>query len=268
MVSPRRRFRCWLMMASAFVAVLCAWELAYNMFASAPGSTEKRGGSLMKRLRRGGEAITRLPTTWLLEPAIDIASAFGMDCVNGEPTTVLPRCPSACVINHRRIRGRVAIAGLTRNNRWDLPRVRDLIEQLGCAFEDFAVVLVENDSNDGTKQFIRRWARQDRRVTLLSKNYHLQKRPSHAFMGEMRNKYLEVALTGGFEYMLALDMDMLDVDVPGFTQAVLSTTETQSWDALSANGMMRGGRYYDTFGASRRATPTMHAQRNRNVSRF
>jgi hypothetical protein len=267
------------------MVALVVWEMLYAIFAVAPASAHnrhngERGASMTARLARGLVAVRRLPTVWLLEPLLDLASVAGLDCAPGPSATSVRHvcrpaegygggkvCPPGA-----RIPGRAAICGLTRNNRWELPRMRGLIESLGCLFEGYEVILVENDSNDGTKQYLRRWARQDRHVRLLSQNYHLQKRPSHGFLADLRNKYVELVMEGWveaggerqpFEYMLALDMDLLDIDIDsvrrmfpeanGAASLVMPGAEYTSlggmhdWAMIGANGMTRNGRYYDVF---------------------
>eukprot|EP01048_Picozoa_sp_COSAG05_P001760 COSAG05_NODE_61_length_23137_cov_22.080693_11_plen_312_part_00 len=258
----------------AVVAAVVAWEIVYAIFAVVPATggnrnNGERSTSLGHSINRGWQAATRLPVRWVAEPLLDLGSIVGLDCTAGEPSAWRQSCSASSgggagmlvpemVAPHGGrndvIPGRVAICGLSRNNRWTLPRMRTLIERLGAQFEQYKVMIVENDSNDGTQEYLRRWARQDPgRVTVLSENYHLQKRPSHQFLADLRNKYVDAVRQGGssnVDYMLVLDMDLLDIDVAAFRRAVLESPVVVpggSWTMLAANGVSRNGRYYDVF---------------------
>ena len=62
------------------------------------------------------------------------------------------------------------ICGLCRDVRHWLPRTAARIEQLGAMFRDYAVVLYENDSRDGTADFLLRWQARNPRVHVLSES--------------------------------------------------------------------------------------------------
>src|SRR5665213_549960 len=52
---------------------------------------------------------------------------------------------------------KVVIAGITRDNANELPTVIKYIERTGQTFQDYRVVLFENDSTDGTKEILKKW---------------------------------------------------------------------------------------------------------------
>jgi hypothetical protein len=50
------------------------------------------------------------------------------------------------------------ICGLTRDNAKELPSVIKYIERTGSLFQDYRVIMFENDSNDTTKEILSEWA--------------------------------------------------------------------------------------------------------------
>ena len=64
------------------------------------------------------------------------------------------------------------------------------INYIGSQFKDYRVILFENDSKDGTKIALNLWAQKDSKIKILSEDFNLKKRPSHKFMADIRNKYL------------------------------------------------------------------------------
>jgi hypothetical protein len=55
-------------------------------------------------------------------------------------------------------RSTVMICGLARDLGAIAPLTAKRIEQIGTRFRDYGVVLVENDSIDGTQQYLTSWA--------------------------------------------------------------------------------------------------------------
>lgn len=61
-------------------------------------------------------------------------------------------------------RSRVIICGMIRDREDQIPRLRRQIESITNIFADYAVIIVENDSRDGTRHELIRWA-QDKQAT-------------------------------------------------------------------------------------------------------
>jgi hypothetical protein len=59
---------------------------------------------------------------------------------------------------------RVIICGLIRDREDQIVRLRQQIESVTTLFANYAVVIIENDSNDRTRHELIRWA-QDKQVT-------------------------------------------------------------------------------------------------------
>lgn len=58
-------------------------------------------------------------------------------------------------------KSKVAFVGLARNLDWILPLTIGRIEQTARHFADWRCVILENDSTDGTKDLLRKWATRD-----------------------------------------------------------------------------------------------------------
>ena len=142
------------------------------------------------------------------------------------------------------------IAGLVRDNADTLHASAAQIEAIGSLFSSYSVVLVENDSSDGTGPMLSEWARANSRVTVSSHNFNNRKRPSHQFLADLRNKYLSHARSlpaaSAPDVIVVLDIDLQAVDVEGVREASERVARGDHV-GLTANGFTREGRYYDIF---------------------
>jgi hypothetical protein len=68
----------------------------------------------------------------------------------------------------RMSRQRAVIAGLARDNAHILPLTIARIERQGSYFQDYRVVLYENDSTDTTRWLLQAWAARNPRVSIVS----------------------------------------------------------------------------------------------------
>lgn len=143
----------------------------------------------------------------------------------------------------------VVIAGITRDNIKDFPVMFKHIRYIGSFFKDYRVILFENDSKDGTKLALSLWQELDSRVKIISKDFFNIKRPSHKFMADARNYYLDVlqdAEYNNFDMLIFLDMDMAyGIDIRGIED---SFSKIDRWDAVCSNGVSSNvGIMHDTF---------------------
>lgn len=147
------------------------------------------------------------------------------------------------ISNHK-----IIIVGITRDNLEDLLVTMKHINYIGNQFKDYRVILFENDSKDGTKIALDLWAQKDPKVKIISENFNLQKRPSHKFMADIRNKYLYAIKDkeyNDFDIVMAIDMDMsYGVDIRGIQD---SFSKIDQWDAICSNGLTRGSKMFDMF---------------------
>lgn len=145
------------------------------------------------------------------------------------------------------LKHKVVICGISRDNAKELPLT--LIEQTGKMFNDYRVIIFENDSTDGTKKILQNWSEGNSRVKILSKDYHNRKRPSIQFLAECRNHYiqeLEQPEYKTFDLMMAVDMDMkYGWDFNGLKD---SFSKIGNWDGVGSNGIFTSdGKMWDMF---------------------
>ena len=143
---------------------------------------------------------------------------------------------------------RVVVCGITRDNAVELLVVIKHIEHTGHHFADYRVIIFENDSRDGTKQVLADWQAKNPKVQVMSQDFKNKKRPSLAFLAEIRNQYLDKLFNDpqyqDFDMVMIVDMDMLHGwDVRGIAD---SFAKIDKWDAVCTNGICNSrGTMYD-----------------------
>jgi len=144
-----------------------------------------------------------------------------------------------------RMRTRSAvICGLARDVREALPSTTACIERFGSMFGQSSVILYENDSEDGTLEYLRTWEASRPNVTILSEKLERARwksirDPDRASdMADYRNRYLDAALERHGEHDFLI---VLDTDLPGgFSfEGVAHTFGCDDWDMMGSNGMQR-----------------------------
>ena len=176
----------------------------------------------------------------------------------------------------------VAVAGLLRNCKENIPRLKQFYHQLSLHCKKTYFIVVENDSTDGTRQELLEWHRQDPSVTVLcasnsrasinqkecppdkdmAKEY--SKSPSHARiqkMASLRNVYLRhlqnmQKLGNAIDHVLVMDLDLQgEFFMDGLWDSMAHMDEDPRIDAIACNGMMMAAcsisatnlTYYDSF---------------------
>lgn len=150
-------------------------------------------------------------------------------------------------INHK-----VVFCGITRDNAPELPVVMESMENTGNRFLDYRVIIFENDSKDGTKEILKKWAEKNPKVKIISQDFHNTKRPSIQFMADCRNKYIDEMeqhkdIYEQFDYMIVVDMDMhygwnVDILIDSFKHK-----KNHDWDVVCSNGLSSKNVMYDAF---------------------
>ncbi len=152
------------------------------------------------------------------------------------------------------------IALMARNCRDALKTNRDKVIQLADYFGKASIVVVENDSTDGTKEELEDWQKQDARVAVIARDglFADGDRTSTNLsrirrMAYYRNLYMEYADRIRPDYLIVIDIDIDSF----FPEEVLSAMRNApaDWSALFANGRFYTripgkrlwGKYYDTF---------------------
>eukprot|EP01035_Chromulina_nebulosa_P022501 gene22501-29138_t len=144
---------------------------------------------------------------------------------------------------------KIVIAGITRNNAPDLAIMIKTIEHIGSFFQDYRVIIFENDSNDGTKAALAKWGLTNTKLKVISEDYHIKKRPSIKFLANARNKYIDALKSDDyidFDMVMVLDMDFsYGIDIRGIQD---SFAKIGRWDGVCSNGIFKQtGEMWDAF---------------------
>lgn len=168
-------------------------------------------------------------------------------------------------------RTKVLIIGMVRDVAKSIPAIKEKVERLGKHFQDYRVIIVENDSIDGTRGLLFQWKKTNPRVTVLGCGVdqeieckipktpktvgHSATRPRIEKMAMLRNVYLDyirqTISPEEYPYSLVWDLDSLSVL---YEDGVLHTLGTMVKDPTigvsCANGIYNWGfftYYYDTY---------------------
>lgn len=160
----------------------------------------------------------------------------------------------------------VIICGVGKNIEKALPCMIKKIEQLGKHFKDYQVIIYENNSTDKTPRLLKKWAKKNKRVTIISEKfsplelYNLTK--THALYNKApcrmeviayaRNKVLQLSQSKKYENYPFLIMTDMDFDKPTsgwrVSEVIASFTISENWDCIAANGThYYGGCIYDRY---------------------
>ncbi len=134
---------------------------------------------------------------------------------------------------------KIIISGIARDNAKDLPNSIRYIEHTGNFFEDYRVIIFENDSSDGSKEILLNWSLKNNKVKIISKDFGNKKRPNIQFLADARNFYLEEVTNNNtyedFDMLMVVDMDMrYGWDMRGIFHSFGLINE---WDAICSNGV-------------------------------
>lgn len=154
---------------------------------------------------------------------------------------------------------KIIICGIARNVEKAIPATIRSIQTIGEHFGDYRVFIYENNSTDNTAKKFREWQARNPRVTLISEN--LSDEDFFVQEGDVRRKiYKTEILAKGrnlvvgkalqqefddYEYILMADMDFAR---PWFIEGILTSFDfNEEWDAITANGIMEKGDYWDWY---------------------
>jgi hypothetical protein len=151
-----------------------------------------------------------------------------------------------------KIHEKIIFAGICKNTAKGFDNVKASIERLAPYFDDYAIVIYENNSTDETAHLYSKWARSNRHLKFISENLTkeqldaiaIRKRGGHVIhIARARQKVLDVVLSekyDDFKYVLMADLDKFDPwDVEEILRTILRPEHP--FDAVFANGS------YDTF---------------------
>lgn len=156
----------------------------------------------------------------------------------------------------------VLICGVGKNIEPFLPNMMQKIEALGDNFNDYRVIIYENNSEDKTAGALKKWARKNDKVIIisetvsadeLSKRTRAHAKRDHApcrmeLIAYARNQVLQKALSPEFEDFKLLIMTDLDFAQGWQVKDVINSCLIETpWDCITANGVDYRGVYYDRY---------------------
>lgn len=168
---------------------------------------------------------------------------------------------------------RLVIAGLLRNGSQNIPTLKKYLLQMTTIFQDVRVVIVENDSMDGTREALLAWAHADPRIVILCDDtktvntpvctiptFSMELMMSHGEssqrirrMAFLRNIYLKYVRDHwkDYDYFMVLDMDLFGTI---FNDGIFHSLDMFATDpginGICCNGIIQNERmfvYYDSF---------------------
>lgn len=166
---------------------------------------------------------------------------------------------------------RVVFAALVRDVEDRMPEIEKKVEKMGNMFGDYRVLIVENDSKDGTRNYLLSWAKRNPRVTILGCGHNADfcsikkasvKTDGHGVdrqriskMVDLRNIYLDEIKSNpelrDFDYAIFWDLDMIgSVYIDGVAHTMNYLDESPSINVVCAYGIYRWGLltlFYDTY---------------------
>lgn len=144
---------------------------------------------------------------------------------------------------------RVAICGLARDCREPLAKLAPALERLGECFEAYRIIVVENDSKDGTADFLSEWSADNPNIRPVQfstcpwvadqvqagekGNWWFSKARMQR-MNFARNLYLEtLEENGSVDYAIVVDLDILSFSLAGIAHTF---GLNEHWDFVASNG--------------------------------
>lgn len=156
---------------------------------------------------------------------------------------------------------KVLICGVCRNVESQLPYTMKIMQDIGGLFEDYRIIVYENNSTDRTSKMLNNWMRYNSRVVVKSEfvgKSELEKvivnlntdnsffRPE--LIARARNIVLDIAMSDLYQkYPYVIWMDM-DFKRPPALEGIIETfTSNREWDAVFAYGIDPQGIYWDWY---------------------
>jgi len=153
---------------------------------------------------------------------------------------------------------KIIIAGLVRDSKDNIDTIKEHINRVGKLFRDYRVLVVENDSKDGTREAILQWAEKNPKVIVLGCGVNantcrlelpktgrmkLHDEPRIRKMVLLRNIYMDYVsqneeLFYDYDFLAALDMDIEGrFYIEGMANSGYKFMIKPELDGLCANGI-------------------------------
>jgi len=148
------------------------------------------------------------------------------------------------MLENKKYNYNVIFAGTVRNCEKYINNILKHIDICGEKFNNYILIIYENDSNDKTRTFLNE-NKKDNYYYILEDNVKESKRTVRLENG--RNKIIdkmnELNINNSFDYLIMLDMD--DVNDSGkFVETIDTCFKYENWDALMGNQQTK---YYDIW---------------------
>lgn len=156
---------------------------------------------------------------------------------------------------------KVFICGAAKNIECKVPNLTKNLEALKQRFEDYKVILYENNSTDNTASLLTDWAANDDKVIFISETLPEAGMERTERIARARNALLNKVReinNPEYSYLIMVDLDFLcDWPIDAIIESVNAPFE---WDCISANGKMeigngRGNMYWDRYAYRSREYP-------------
>ncbi len=161
----------------------------------------------------------------------------------------------------RVIPSKIVIGGICKDVAPFLPFTIQIIEKIGSLFEDYKVVIYENDSTDGSDRILKEWAARNPHINITCDHVPLaqllrestnQEDENQPFRIELiaraRNILLDKIMDARYDdcpYVMMIDMDF--VVIPD-SEGILEIFQTnREWDAVFAYGKGQTNTYWDWY---------------------
>ncbi|NDD57830.1 MAG: hypothetical protein EBZ47_01060 [Chlamydiae bacterium] len=141
---------------------------------------------------------------------------------------------------------KILICGICKNIEAGFPVTSSSIDALKDHFEDYRVIIYENNSKDNTKKLLKDWSTNDPKILVLSTNVsHKELRKIAKTGTNYRTEKLAIARNAlldeimkpkyeEFSYVVMADLDMNPWDIQGIIDTI--NTTKYEWDVVCANG--------------------------------
>jgi len=160
----------------------------------------------------------------------------------------------------------IIVCSIVRDAERGLRRNIPVIREVCSRFNDYKVVIFENDSKDRTKQLLTEWMESDPKRVFAHMTDTDGKATIPSFkeskgnpffghkridrMAALRNQYMDLLWRNGWDadYLMVVDLDVAKIDLEGVLNSFYNEME---WDAVTAFGYSLGPmlktRYHDTY---------------------
>ncbi len=133
----------------------------------------------------------------------------------------------------------ILISGICRDVEHALPNMKSNVEALGSCFEDYRVVLYENNSQDRTVEMLKCWSLENDKVLVKSETWERFFSSRTETIAKARNCLLdwieELHFEKEYKILVMMDFDFLS-SFP-IDEIVKSIQDPRDWDAICANGI-------------------------------